>query len=171
VYLPEKRVALLVADRYEDRGLFYPYYRLREAGAEPELIGERSTEYAGSFGMLVRPHRSIATASAESFDALIVPGGLAAEQIRDNRQMLAFLRQVHGRGGHVAAIGRGSAVLAAAGLVAGRRVTSPRTIRAELLAAGALWVDQEVVSDDHLITSRVPDDLPAFCRALTDSLR
>jgi protease I len=167
VYIQGLRVGFVVTDLYEDRELFYPYYRLREAGATVEILGRNSVELGGMYGIPIEQDLCIADARPADYDGLVIPG---AEHSGEYPELLTFIREVHRCGSAIAAISHGARVLAAAGLVAGRRITSARTIRDELIDAGARWVDQEVVCDGNLITSRKTDDLPAFCRALIDLL-
>jgi protease I len=168
--LKDKKVALFVADQHDDREFWYPYYRLLEEGAEVVVIGPRKDSCRGNNGTTVVPDRDIEAARAQDFDALVVPGGASARRIRDNPAMVAFAGELHQLGGLVAAIEQGAGVLAEAGLAADRRITSQEQTRGRLQAAGGRWVNQEVVSDGNVITSRQPDDLPAFCRAIIDSL-
>jgi protease I len=169
VSLRKKRVALVVADRYADRQFWYPYYRLKEAGASVEIVGPNGDSYKGRHGIPVRAEQRLEAISPGDYDALILPGGDAAP-MRTERPLVALVRSLLAGGGIVAAIGQGAHVLAAAGVVEGRRVTSDRRFRRDLERAGARWVEQEVVSDGNVITSRSSPDLPAFCRAITDTL-
>jgi protease I len=164
------RVALFVADQYADRQFWYPYYRLIEAGADVEVVGPNGAEYSGRYGIPVRAQRSIDAARPASYDAVVIPGGEAADQMLQREEMVSFVRALVQRGALVAAIGEGARLLLEAGVVDGLRVTGGQDLRDELVTAGARWVEQEVVRDGNVITSRRPDDLPAFCRAITDTL-
>ncbi|RPJ19517.1 MAG: protease, partial [Planctomycetaceae bacterium] len=104
--------------------------------------------------------------SGDDFDAVIIPGGYAPDRMRRHRAMLDLVRTVDQRGGVVAMICHAGWVPISAGIVKGRQVTSVSAIRDDLQNAGASWVDREVVQDKNLISSRYPDDLPAFCRAI-----
>jgi protease I len=168
--LKGRKVALFVADGYEDRLFWYPYYRLKESGAEVVVIGPNGVHYKGSHGLLATADQNIDGANAEGFDAVIIPGGQAPHQMRRSSEMVAFVQQIFQLGRVVAAICRGSWMLATAGIVTGLRVTSFPALREQMTDAGANWVNQEVVSDGNVITSREPDDLPAFCRAISDAL-
>jgi protease I len=165
-----KKVALFVADSHDDRQFWYPYYRMHEEGAEVVVIGPAAEPCRGQNGTTVVPDQCIDEAQVQDFDALVVPGGAAAARMRREDAMLAFAGELHRQGGVVAAIQQGTGVLAEAGLAADRRVTSLEETRGRLRDAGGRWVNQEVVSDSDVITSRRPDDLPAFCRAIIDSL-
>lgn len=160
------RVGLVVTDLYEDRELFYPYYRLREAGARVDVLGTNGARQRGIYGIPIEQDLHIGDARPADYDGLVIPGGPDSAP----PELVRFVREVHGCGGVIAAISQGGRVLATAGLAAGRRITSARTVQDELVDAGGMWVDQEVVCDGRLITSRRPDDLPAFCRALIDVL-
>jgi len=107
---------------------------------------------------------------AADFDAVVIPGGFAPDQMRLCRPMIDLVRAVHGRGGLAASICHGGWILASAGVVKGRKVTGYDPIKDDLEAAGGVWVDSEVVEDGNVITSRTPPDLPAFARAIVNYL-
>lgn len=169
--LSGKRIAMLAEDNYEDPELWYPLLRMREAGAEVSVIGMPGVEvYRSKHGYPIRVDVSIDDVSAQDFDAVIVPGGYAPDRIRRHEPILALVREVFRRGGLVAMICHAGWVPISAGIVEGKTVTSVSAIRDDLQNAGANWVDQEVVQDGNLISSRYPDDLPAFCRAIIAAL-
>ncbi|WP_081612120.1 DJ-1/PfpI family protein [Thioalkalivibrio sp. AKL6] len=107
---------------------------------------------------------------ANDLDALIIPGGMAPDKMRRHRAMVDLVCAVHPRGGLVAWICHGGWMAVSANILAGRRVTSFHSIRDDMVNAGADWFDEEVVQDGNLISSRTPDDLPAFCRVLLEKL-
>lgn len=169
--LSGKRVAVLVEELYQELELWYPVLRLREAGAEVTVVGPKGGEtYRSKTGYPARADRGIEEVRPEEFDAVVVPGGYAPDLMRRHEAMVRFVREMAERGKVVAAICHAGWMLASAGVVAGRRVTSFFSIRDDLRHAGAEWVDQEVVVDGRLITSRKPDDLPAFCREIIRAL-
>jgi protease I len=171
VNLSGKTVAVLVEDLYEDLELWYPVLRLREAGAQVTLVGpEAGAVYKSKHGYPARAELGMTDASADRFDAVVIPGGYAPDRLRRHRPMVEFVRAMHDRGKPVAFICHAGWVPISAGIVRGRRVTGFFSIRDDLVNAGAVWVDQEVVVDGALISSRGPADLPAFCRALIESL-
>lgn len=167
-----RRVAVLAETLYEDLELWYPILRLQEAGAEVVVIGPRAGEtYSSKHGYPVRADLSAAEARADDFDALIIPGGYAPDHMRRHPEMISLVRQVHDQGKIVAAICHAGWMLASANVVQGRTVTGYFSIKDDLVNAGARYVDEEVVRDGNLITSRFPGDLPAFLREIVGALR
>lgn len=168
--LKGKKIALFVADVYEDNEYWYPYYRMKEEGAEVVTIGPEAASYESKHGVPAKADRSIRDVNAADFDALVIPGGYSPDHMRRVPEMVEFVRRVHERGRPVAAICHAGWMLASAGIVKGRRTTSFFSIRDDMRNAGAEWVDEEVVEDAGIITSRYPPDLPAFCRTLIAAL-
>ena len=166
-----KRVGVLAEDTYEDLELWYPVIRLREEGAEVVVVGTGSAEeYNSKHGYPVKVDASADEVSPEDFDAIIVPGGYAPDRLRRYPAVLDLVRGVFERGKVVAAICHGGWVLVSAKILKGRKATSVSAIKDDMVNAGATWLDQEVVVDDNLITSRTPPDLPAFMRAIIAKL-
>jgi protease I len=166
-----KRAAVLAEDLYEDLELWYPVLRLREAGAEVAIIGTGSaTTYHSKHGYPADAAVSADQVSADNFDALIIPGGYAPDRLRRYPAVIKLVRDMFQQGKVVAAICHAGWVPVSAGIVKGKRLTSFSAIRDDLMNAGAHWEDAEVVVDGNLITSRTPDDLPAFCRAIIEAL-
>lgn len=169
--LSGKKVAVLAESDYEDLELLYPWYRLLEAGADVRLIGTGSaTTYQSKHGYPVTVHAAADAVNPAEFDAVIVPGGFAPDRLRRYPAILNLVRNVHQRGGVVAAICHAGWVLVSAGILRGKTVTSVSAIKDDMVNAGATWVDQEVVQDGNLITSRRPSDLPAFMKAIVAAL-
>lgn len=165
--LEGKRIAVLAEDNFEDLELWYPLIRMREEGADVSVVGMRGVEtYHGKHGLPVEVDVAAQDVSGDEFDAVIIPGGYAPDRMRRHKAMLDLVRRVDQRGGVVAMICHAGWVPISAGIVRGRQVTSVSAIRDDLQNAGANWVDREVVVDENLISSRYPDDLPAFCRAI-----
>jgi protease I len=166
------RVAILLEALYEDSELRVPYEWLRRAGHEPVIVGlESGKRLTGKRGEeTVTADVGIADVSPEEFDALVIPGGRSPERLRTHARVLAFTRAFFLSGRPVAAVCHGPLLLAAAGVVRGLTLTSWPAVQEELSAAGARWVDREVVEDGSLITSRKPADLEAFSRALLGKL-
>lgn len=164
------RVALLIEDLYEDLEFWYPFYRLQEAGCDVTVVGTGKEGYTGKNGLPATEDAAIDEVSAADFDAVVVPGGYAPDRMRRRPAMVDFVREMDARGAVVAAICHAGWMLASAGVVDGRTVTSFFAIEDDLVHAGAEWVDREVVRDGNLITSRTPDDLPAFLRAILEAL-
>lgn len=167
-----KRVAILAEDHYEDLELWYPLLRLRETGAMVVVVGMKGVEtYHSKHEYPIKPDVDAEEVSAEDLDAIIVPGGYAPDYIRRHPAMLALVKGVYDNGGVVAFICHAGWVPISAGIVAGKKVTSVSSIKDDLVNAGAHWLDQEVVRDGNLISSRGISDLPAFCRAIIGALR
>jgi protease I len=165
------RVAVLAEALYEDLELWYPFYRLREAGADVFIVGSGSaTTYQSKHGYPATVDAEAETVSAGQFDAIIVPGGYAPDHMRRHPAMVDLVREAHEQGKIIAAICHAGWMLASANIVRGRTVTSFRSIRDDLVNAGAQWVDREVVRDGNIITSRTPSDLPAFMRTVIAAL-
>lgn len=165
------RVAILVADLYQEMELWYPLYRLREAGAETVLVGPQADQtYQSKHGYPAKAQRSGADVSADDFDAVIVPGGYAPDHMRRDPALVALVREADARGKVVAAICHAGWMLVSAGIARGRRVTCFHSIKDDVIAAGGHYEDSPVVRDGNLITSRQPDDLPAFCAAIIEAL-
>lgn len=161
------KVAILVTDGFEQAELTEPRKALDAAGATTKIVSPNDREVEGwkhydagdRFPVDVR----LDTASAADFDALLLPGGVAnPDQLRMNPQAVEFVRAFFDHGKPVAAICHGPWTLIEAGAVRGRRVTSWPSLKTDLENAGAIWSDVEVIADDGLVTSRKPDDLPAF---------
>ena len=164
--LSGKRVAVLVENLYQEMEVWYPLLRLREAGAEVITIASVAGEvYKSKLGYPVRADLDYGAAKPAGFDGVVVPGGFAPDYIRRHEIALQFVREIHSANKLVASICHGPWVLCSAGVLKGRRATSFFAIKDDVVNAGALWEDSEVVVDGNLVTSRKPEDLPAFCRA------
>ena len=169
--LTGKRVAVLAENNYQDLELWYPLLRLREEGVEVRVIGTGSaTTYTSKHGYPVTVDAAADEVSAADFDGIVIPGGYAPDLMRRSPAMVGLVRDAFQQGRVVAAICHAGWVLVSAGVLKGRRVTSFFAIKDDMVNAGAEWVDEEVVQDGNLITSRTPPDLPAFCRAIIAAL-
>jgi protease I len=167
--LEGKRVAILVEDDYQMHEFWYPFYRFQEAGAEVRVIGTGKDSYT-SHGYSVTPNLQAPEAKVDDFDAVIIPGGYAPDKMRRSKEMVAFVHDMDAAGKPVAAICHAGWMLVSAKIVSGRNATCYYSVRDDLEAAGARWSDEPVVVDGNLITSRVPGDLPAFCKAVISAL-
>jgi len=168
--LSNKHIAILAEDDYQELELHYPRLRLIEASARVSVLGGGNETYHSEKGYAVKADADASTVNADAFDAVVIPGGMAPDKMRRNPAMVDFVRQLDAAGKPVAWICHAGWVPVSADIVKGRRVTSFPSIKDDMVNAGAEWVDEEVVVDGHLISSRVPDDLPAFCKALLAAL-
>jgi deglycase len=166
------KVAFIMDEMFEDSEFKFPYDRVREAGHEAVVIGlEKGKKVKGKKGKeTATTDASIDEVRPDEFDALVIPGGYSPDKIRVSPAMVDFTRKVAGSGKPVAAICHAGWMLAEADLVSGRTVTSWPSIKTDLINAGADWVDQEVVEDGNIITSRKPDDLEAFTKTLLSQI-
>ena len=161
-----KKVLVLAENEYEDLELLYPYYRLKEAGAEVVLVGPKAEVYLSKHGYPAKAEKAAEEVSASDFAAVIVPGGFAPDRLRRYPAVLKLVRDAWDQEKVVAAICHAGWVLVSAGILRGRTATSTPAIKDDMVNAGVEWVDREVVVDGKLVTSRRPDDLPAFCREI-----
>jgi protease I len=169
--LQGKRIAILAENMYQEMELWVPYYRLKEEGADVKIVGAGGAKsYTSKHGYPVNVDVQADQVKAVEFDAVIVPGGYAPDMMRRHAAMVGLVREATQQGKVVAAICHAGWMLVSAGVLSGRKATSFFSIKDDLVAAGAKWVDEEVVVDGNLITSRKPDDLPAFTRAIVAAL-
>lgn len=169
--LKEKRVAILVDQLYQEMEVWYPYYRLKEAGMEVHLVGaEAGKNYPSKVGYPAIADRSYSSIQLSEYDGVIAPGGFAPDFIRRHPEATNFVHDMDKAGKLVAAICHGPWVLCSSRMLNGRKATSFFAIKDDVIHAGADWIDAEVVVDRNLVTSRKPDDLPAFCMACIDVL-
>ncbi len=170
--LSGKKAIVLVEEMYNDYEFIYPYYRLLEAGADVQVVGPKAGQvYMGKAGTSAKSTAAAQDLSAADFDGLVIPGGYAPDHMRRHESMLRLVRDMDAQGKVVAAICHAGWMLASAKILQGRTVTSFFAIKDDLIHAGARWVDEEVVEDGKLITSRTPEDLPAFMRAVVRAMQ
>ncbi len=163
-------VAILVENDYQDQEVWVPLFRLREEGYRTVVIGTGAPQYKSKYGYPIKADIAAADARSGDFKGVIVPGGWAPDRLRQDKAVLKLVKDLFEARKVVAAICHAGWVLASAGVVRGRKLTAYKAIRDDLIHAGADFVDQEVVRDGNLITSRTPDDLPAFCREIVRAL-
>ena len=170
-----KRVAILVTDGFEQVELTGPKQALEDAGVQVDILsaeqgqvkGWNHDEPADDF----KVDGTFKGASADHYDAIVLPGGVQnSDTIRIDQDAQHLVKTGTSAGKPIAVICHGGWLLVSAGLVSGKTMTSYKTLRDDLVNAGANWVDKEVVKDGHLISSRQPDDIPAFSRELIDAL-
>ena len=170
--LKGKRIAVLAADLYQELEIWYPLLRFREDGAETVAVGaEAGKTYSSKKGYPVVADISIADAHAKDFDVVVIPGGWAPDTLRQDPRMVDFVREMDKAGKIVAAICHAGWLLCSADIVRGRKVTCFKAIKDDMVHAGGKYVDEEVVVDGNLISSRMPTDLPAFCREIAKALK
>ncbi len=168
-----KKVAILVADGFEQVELTEPKKALEEAGAKTSIVSPAKGKVKGwqhtEWGDEMPVDVPLAKAKADEFDALLLPGGVMnPDHLRRDPEVQRFVKSFFDAGKPVAAICHGPWTLIDAGVARGRKMTSYETIQTDLKNAGVDWVDQEVVVDGNLVTSRKPDDIPAFNRAIVE---
>jgi protease I len=171
-HLHGARILVLAESQYQELELWYPVLRFREAGADVVVAAPaRGALYASKIGYPVRSDASVEEIDPQDVDALIIPGGFAPEGMRRSQPLLDLVRKTYENGTVVAAICHAGWVLVSAGIARGRHLTCVPIIRDDLLSAGADYTDAPVVRDGNLITSRLPNDLPAFCAEIASALR
>ncbi|MDO1447597.1 type 1 glutamine amidotransferase domain-containing protein [Rhodocytophaga aerolata] len=174
--IENKKVAILVANGFEQVELTSPKEALEQEGAITHIVSPESGEVKGwdetDWGKTFKVDVPLNEADAENYDALVLPGGqMNPDFLRVNEKAVAFIKRFFEAGKPVAAICHGPWTLIEADVVRGRTVTSYPSIKTDLKNAGANWVDQEVVTDNGLVTSRKPDDLPAFNKKMIEEIR
>lgn len=170
--LKGKKVLVMVDQAYQEMEVWVPLYRLREAGAEVVTVGATAgASYGSKLGYPCTAEKSYDQVSAADYHGIVVPGGYAPDHIRRHAKANALVADFNKQGKLVAAICHAGWVLCSAhGMLKGRKVTSFFAIKDDMINAGATWIDAEVVVDGNLVTSRKPDDLPAFNRACIEVL-
>jgi protease I len=171
--LTGKKIAILATDGFEESELFDPKAALEEAGAKVEIIslerGKIKSWANGDWGDSVRVDSAVADADADDFDGVLLPGGVMnPDKLRMDKKAVEFVRAFVDAGKPIAAICHGPWTLIETGIVKGRTMTSWPSLKTDLENAGALWVDKEVVTDKGLVTSRKPQDLPAFNKKMIE---
>jgi protease I len=169
--LKNKRVAVLVEKMYEDLELWYPVLRLREAGCHVKVVGPKAGEtYASKHGYPAKSDVAAGEVKADDFDAIVIPGGYSPDHMRRDKAMVDLVTQGARQGKVLAAICHGPWMLCSAKCLKGRKVTSFYAIRDDVENAGGVWQDAAVVRDGNIVTSRTPDDLPAFMQGIFAAL-
>jgi len=165
------KIAILVEDFYNELELWYPYYRLLEEGAEVKLVGPAAKVYESKHGLPAKAELAAAEAKVDDFQGIVVPGGYAPDKLRRYPKILDLVREIFENGGIVASICHGPWVLISANIMKGKKTAGFNSIKDDLVNAGAIYLDKEVVIDNNLITSRSPLDLLAFLPAIIAALQ
>jgi protease I len=168
--LDNKKVIIISTHNFEDTELIYPYYRLKEAGANVKIASLEKSPIKGKHGIEVPVDLKVKELKAEDYDAVVIPGGWAPDRLRVYKEVLEFVSKMNRKGKLIAAICHGPHVLVSAGIVKGRRLTAVRPLWDDLKNAGATVEDKAVVRDKNLVTSRFPPDLPDFCKEIIKAL-
>ena len=165
------RACVLVEQQYQEMEVWYPIYRLREAGCKVTVVGpEAGQNYPSKLGYPCKSEKAAADVRADDFDLLVIPGGFAPDYLRRHEAILKLVSMMAEQGKVVAAICHGPWVLCSTQALKGKKATCFFAIKDDVINAGATYVDAEVVRDGSLITSRKPDDLPAFLRAIGEAV-
>ena len=169
--LKNKKILTLVDEIYEDLELLYPILRLREEGATVVVAGQETDKtYSGKHGYPIEADMTFSEVKVEEYDALLVPGGFAPDKLRRYPEVLEFVKHFDKEKKVIGHICHAGWVLVSADVLQGVKVTSTPAIKDDLTNAGAEWVDEEVVVDGHIISSRRPDDLPAYVKSIIDQI-
>lgn len=167
----QHRILMFVGDTYEDLELWYPRLRLVEAGATVVMAGPQAQHtYLAKHSYPCKSDVAIADVNPDEFAGVVIPGGFMPDRLRRDPAVLDIVRNLHARGKLIAAVCHGGWIPISAGVYRGVRVTGSLGIKDDLINAGAIWEDQPVVIDRHFVSSRMPDDLPDFCRGILQVL-
>lgn len=159
------KALILLEEGVEESEFIYPYYRLKEAGMQIDICAPKAKEtYLGKHGIPFKSDLSPSEVSIQSYDLIMIPGGRAPDRMRVDRGMVGLVREAAKAGKVIAAVCHGPQMLIEADILRGKKATCWRSVATDLKNAGATYLDQEVVVDGNMVTSRMPPDLPAFCR-------
>ena len=166
-----KKAIVLVEQDYQDLEVWYPVLRLREEGVIVKIVGTGSSKnYKGKFGYPIQVDIDADKVNPDDFDAVIIPGGWAPDYLRRYPSVINIVKNMFEKGKVVASICHAASVLVSSDILKGRKITCFIAVKDDVVNAGATFIDEEVVVDGKLITSRKPDDLPAFCREIIKAL-
>ncbi|UTR17105.1 type 1 glutamine amidotransferase [Salipaludibacillus sp. LMS25] len=170
--LEGKKVLTVVEDEFEDSELIYPHYRLQEEGMTAYIAGkEAGKRYDGKHGVPVITDYSFDQINIDEYDALLVPGGWAPDKLRRYDEVLEMVQVMNDKRKVIGQICHAGWVLISANILEGKKVTSTPGIKDDMINAGAIWHNEEVIIDGHLVSSRRPPDLPAYGQALVTTLK
>ncbi len=170
--LKGKRACVLVEQQYQELEVWYPVLRLREAGCQVTMVGpEAGQTYPSKLGYPAKSDKAARDVSADDFDLLVIPGGFAPDFLRRHEAIVKLASAMAEQGKVVAAICHGPWLLCSTQALKGRKATCFFAIKDDVINAGAKYLDAEVVRDGNIVTSRKPDDLPAFMQAIGQALK
>ncbi|MFQ6064538.1 MAG: type 1 glutamine amidotransferase domain-containing protein [Candidatus Bathyarchaeia archaeon] len=160
-----EKVLVFVENGFEDRELMYPYYRFQEAGYKVDVVGPRAkATYNGERGLSIESNLGPKDVNIQDYAAIIIPGGRAPDRMRTNEGLVSLVKEASQKGKVIAAICHGPQLLIEAGVVKGKKATCYVSVSTDMRNAGGIYLDESVVVDGNLVTSRFPADLPDFCR-------
>lgn len=166
-----KKVIQLVSADFEDLELWYPVLRLREEGATVHIVGEKANEeYIGKYGVPIVSEYAFKDINPEDYDAILVPGGWSPDKLRRYEEVIAMVKSMDERKKPIGQICHAGWVLISAKILQGVKVTSTPGIKDDMENAGAIWMNEPVVTDGHIVSSRRPPDLPDYMREIIDAL-
>jgi protease I len=166
------KIILFIEDIFRDEELVYPYYRFIEAGYDVKLVGPKAGKiYTGKFGLPLKSDLSPDQVDLSEVAAVIIPGGFAPDKMRQDKSMVDLLKKAFDACKVIAAICHGGWMLAEADICKGKDITGFIAIATDLKNAGGNYIDKEVVVDENIVTSRMPSDLPAFCKATLELIK
>jgi protease I len=168
--LRNKKIGIFIENNYQELEFWYPYLRFKEEHCDLTIIGPEEKHYKSKLGYEVAANLSAEKALNQKYDALIIPGGYAPDLMRICKPMLELVKNTYNQGNIIAAICHAAWVPISANIMSGKKATCYHTVKDDLINAGATYLDQSVVVDDNIITSRKPDDLPDFCREIIKKL-
>lgn len=167
-----KKVLIMVDEGVEESEFIYPYYRLQEEGYKVVVCASRAKEtYVGKHGIPFRSEISPKDVKIEEYEAFIIPGGRAPDRMRVNADLVKILREAYEKGKVIAAICHGPQMLIEAEILRGKKATCWKSVATDLKNAGAVFIDAPVVVDGNIVTSRMPADLPNFCKEIIKLLK
>lgn len=165
-----KKILLLTADLFDERELIYPYFRVQEAGFGADVAGEEAKAYKSKAGLSFEANKAFKDIKADDYAGLIIPGGFAPDKIRVNKDALNLVKAFNDQEKPIAMICHAGWVGISAGILEGVEATAVSMIKDDMINAGVTWKDEEVVVSKNIITSRTPDDLPAFMKAFLEAV-
>jgi protease I len=167
-----KKIAVLIAEYFDDKELFYPYYRLIEEGYHVDLIGAKENEsYQSKTGAIAKSDLASKDVCADDYEGVIIPGGYSPDHMRRTQATIDFVKAINKQNKLIASICHGPWMMASCCDLRDRKLTGFFSIKDDLVHAGAIFVDEAVVVDKNFITSRTPKDLPVFLKAIISYLK